>query len=167
VTKTPSESSTEVELKLPAGNELRDMSFDEIAALFEGQTVDALDVIETDAIGEILNGDDKSRLLGQPFFILDFRFNIGDQGDFVSMRVVTKNGDKYVVNDGSTGLYAQLKTVAEKGVTRGIACRHGLRKSDYLYCPECRETLKKGENNCVFHPDVTPKKASTFYIDVK
>lgn len=160
-------SSTEVATTLPAGSELRQMSFDQIAALFEGRTVDVTEVIESDAIGEILNGDEKSRLLGQPFFILDYRFNEGDQGEFVSMRVVTRSGDKYVVNDGSTGIFAQMKGVAEKGVTSGIACRHGLRKSDYKYCPECRETLKKGETSCGFHPEATPKAASTFYIDVK
>lgn len=163
----PKATSTDVELRLPSGTELRQMSFDEIGALFEGTAVDSTEVIESDSIGEVLNGNDKDRLLKVPFFILDFRFNEGDMGKFVSARIVTKASEKFVLNDGSSGIYAQLLSASEKGVKGGIACRNGLRKSDYLFCDMCREPLKRGETMCAFHPNEKPKTASTYYIDVK
>lgn len=143
-------ATTTLAPSLPKAEVLREMSFDEIAGLFEGRTVDVTDVVESDALGEVLNGEGKDKLIGEAFFILDWRFNTGDQGEFVSLRVVTKRGVKYIVNDGSTGIFAQIQKAATK-VDGGIACRHGLRRSDYTY------TDQKGAE----------RPASTYYIDTK
>jgi hypothetical protein len=65
--------------------------------------------------------DDKSKLVGVPFIIAEWRFNIGkyinddgEKGTFVSAAVVTKDGKKYVINDGGTGIAAQLRDVTER-----------------------------------------------------
>lgn len=78
--------------------------------------------------------DDKSKLIGIPFVILDWRFIVDKktQNEYASVLVMNTEGSKARFNDGSTGVYAQLKTLTERyGVTGGVQCRHGLRKSDY------------------------------------
>lgn len=93
--------------------------------------------------------EDKSHLVGVPFVGLRWRFNKGDAGEFVSMEVVTEDGRRLIVNDGSTGIYQQLlRLTTETGRTAGIACKKGLRRSDYTYTDE------KG----------TERPATTFYL---
>lgn len=88
----------------------------------------------------VLDSDEKIRLVGVPFGILEWRFNMGDQGEFVSCVVMTEEGAKYVINDGSTGIYEQLRKVTDSRVergadeyqsTHGLLVKRGLRKSDY------------------------------------
>lgn len=93
---------------------------------------------ETDATKEIgtgfavLNGKEKDRLVGTPFIILSLDFNEGDMGEFVSFLAVTEDNRKYVINDGSTGIHAQLKAWYEKTKKGGgILVRGGLRRSEY------------------------------------
>lgn len=130
----------------------RQMTFNQIAEAFGGQVVDLAEVPALDsAFGEILNGPGKDRLVGVPFLIVDWSQNSGDKGRFVSLRVVTQDSAKYVVNDGSTGIMSQMDTLEESGVKGGVVCRHGLRRSDYTY------TDPQGEE----HP------ASTYYLDTR
>lgn len=95
----------------------------------------------------VLNGSEKTRLIGVPFVILSMDFNAGDQGPFVSFLVVTKDNAKYVVNDGSSGIYAQLdEWFLRTSKAGGILVEGGLRKSDYE------------------HPIYGP--ATTFYLNI-
>lgn len=98
--------------------------------------------------------DDKSKLVGIEMLILEWRLNTGNLGGFVSMRAVGKADGggmlKYIVNDGSTGIYAQLKDFTEKtGKTGGLYLKHGFRVSEYDYEA----------------PDGTRRPAKTFYLD--
>lgn len=97
----------------------------------------------------VLNNKDKQRLVGVPMLILDWSFNDGDNGQFVSLKVLT-NTERLIVNDGSTGIAAQLGELSEQGVTKAIYCKHGLKASNYEY-----QDPKTGEK----------KPATTFYID--
>lgn len=84
----------------------------------------------------VLRKNDKRRLVGVPFLILSVDFLPGDFGkDFASMMIVTKGGEKLIVNDGSTGIADQLLQLRARinGPMRGIVCKHGLRVSDYEY----------------------------------
>lgn len=93
--------------------------------------------------------EDKAHLVGVPFVGLRWRFNAGDAGEFVSLEVITEDGRRLIINDGSTGIYRQLKRLTdETGRTTGIACKKGLRRSDYTYTDE------KGES----------RPATTFYL---
>src|SRR5215469_10341469 len=82
-------------------------SWDELA-LAIGVKTDVLtkDISEYGTGYSVLNN--KDRLIDVPFIILDYRFNLGDQGTFVSMNVMTKGNEKLIVNDGSTGIRDQL-----------------------------------------------------------
>jgi len=81
---------------------------------------------------------DKGTLVGVPFFLMTWQFREGDKGEFVSAVIALADGTKKVLNDGSTGIMAQLK-----GLTADReAAKHptpqalrmvskGLRRSDY------------------------------------
>ena len=84
--------------------------------------------------------DSKHSLVGVPFVVLQWRFNEGTFGTFVSAAIVTEDGRKLVLNDGSTGIRAQFEMVTAKrtkngeaATQAGLICRNGLRASDYTY----------------------------------
>lgn len=127
---------------------------DALALLQEvGYTVEEADK----AIGNgfaILPTDHKGRLEGLPLLFLSWRFSCGDMGEFVSALVLapTQNGvEKWILNDGSTGIYNQLKAYSENtGRYGGLRVKRGLRRSDYTY------TDPQTGNE---------KPATTFYLD--
>lgn len=75
--------------------------------------------------------EDKGQLCGVEMVLLQWTFNTGDFGDFVSVTAVTKDNRKVVFNDGSTGILAQMHKISESGKTGNIYLRKGLRKSVY------------------------------------
>ena len=111
---------------------------------FEAVT-DVKDVLGTGF--DILN--DKDRLVGAPFMIVTAREHKGDFGRFVTCFLVTDNGDRWIINDGSTGIAAQLLSLKDShGITDGILVKEGLRRSDYTFTAE----------------DGSEKDASTYYL---
>ncbi len=84
---------------------------------------------------------DKNRLVAVPFFVLEWRFNtseIGETGEFVSLAVMTNRDEKWVINDGGSGLYAQMKRITARRIAagsptpqNGLAVPAGLVRSDY------------------------------------
>lgn len=93
----------------------------------------------------------KDHLVGVPFVFMKWQFNQGKyQDDFCTALVVTVNNQKYIVNDGGSGICRQLKEFTEvSGRQGGMAARKGLTRSDYTF---------EDENG-----KETP--ASTYYID--
>lgn len=89
----------------------------------------------------------KAGLVGVPFIILRWRFHQGDFGDFVSCEVVTNRNERFILNDGSTGIYAQLRafTDSHNGLQGNLVVRQGLTQSDYI-------------------SEVTGEPATTFYL---
>lgn len=83
---------------------------------------------------------DKDNLKGVPLMILEWRFNNGDFGEFVSATAVAKDGRKVIINDGSTGIAAQLRRVTDTRVKNNhpnpqaaLLVENGLTRSDYTY----------------------------------
>ncbi len=119
----------------------------------------------------MLEDKDKRRLVGVPILFLSWSFSKGDYSEeFVSARVVTKDGGKYVLNDGGTGIRAQLRefTNTHAGRTGGLLSRRGLRASEYKVCdgskgcghsPEPIAEKSEGQHKGVITP------AATFYVD--
>lgn len=104
----------------------------------------------------------KDRLVGVRFVILEWRFTPSAKygSDFASMAVVTESGEKWIVNDGSTGICSQLRAITDERIVNGrpnpqMALRvdGGLRKSTYSqeYTDE-----KTGE--------LKTREAATFYL---
>lgn len=121
----------------------------------------------------VVNKADKDALINVPFMIVDYRFQEGDSGPFVSAVIVTKNpisinggapGSKFVVNDGSTGIMAQLERIeAERAEShddeiKPLYCEHGLRKSDYVRRDENNEPILNERTGA-------PERAVTYYLN--
>ena len=128
-------------------------TWDELAKLLGENGVASADIADFGTGFSLLS--DKTRLVGVPFAILDWRFNPGDFGDFVSMTVLTKSGEKWIVNDGSTGICEQMRGVDKRlgGKPTVLRVEKGLHKSEY-------STMiwdsKKGED--------VETSATTFYL---
>lgn len=99
--------------------------------------------------------DDKNRLLGVPFVAVKIdqhASELNGGGVFVSLHVVTQDGRKYILNDGSTGICAQIEELwKRKPELQGLPLmvRRGLRRSDYTYMDESGKA----------------KPATTYYLD--
>jgi len=126
----------------------------------------------TDVADELGDGfevlEDKDQLIGMPFIILNVRHNpMGDYGPFVSLQIVTKDGRKLVVNDGSTGIYDQTEIFYNKTgkSLAGYYCKHGLRASEFRFCEDCKSTSAKGAPACHACGSTSIHPAKTFYID--
>jgi len=104
---------------------------------------------------------DKQQFVGQEMVVLTWAFSESDDytkqtetgetinGRFATIRVITRRG-KFVINDGSTGLAAQLESLSERGINGNVHCPKGLRVSEYDYTDP-----KSGEVS----------KAKTYYLD--
>ena len=76
----------------------------------------------------------KEDLLDVPFFIVTWRWNCDRETGrvFVSVEAITADDRKVVINDGSTGIMAQLRAIEdETGRPGGVMVPHGLRVSRY------------------------------------
>lgn len=93
---------------------------------------------------------EKDKLVGVPFLVLEWRFIMDEDThrEYVNVLVMNGQGAKARFNDGSTGVYQQLKQVTDEMGVVAIECRGGLRKSDYTF------TNDKGETS----------KAATYYL---
>jgi hypothetical protein len=124
-------------------------SWDDVAKVTGNVTVAA------DVLG---NGysilEDKSKLLNEPFMIVKYGVHPSEkiQGKlFTTIHVLTKGGDKYVVNDGGTGIHQQLTDLkTQMGTVCPLMVSRGLRVSEYDY-----EDPNTGEKT----------KAETYYIN--
>lgn len=171
--KQKAAQAAELELSAKVRDEdvLRDIAtFDQayaLAAESYGGVVDASDLLGTGF--EVLNSDDKSRLLNVPLIVLDSRIHDGEQGEFCSLVVVTEQGARYIVNDGSTGIFAQVLRLRQKTEKEGgWLIRHGLRDSEYSTCTNCGKPRQSKETECGVCGDDSPKRGMgrTFYLDV-
>lgn len=113
-------------------------SWEDINALFAEKELSVTNVAEVLGTGfSLFDTDDKNKLCGVPLMILDWRFNVGDMGTFVSLTVAYKSPDggmgKVIVNDGSTGICAQIESLTNRGITAPLMVPNGFVRSDYDY----------------------------------
>jgi len=106
--------------------------------------------------------ENKDLLVGVPFIIIRVTENEGDyQDSFVSLTLVTQKNEKYVLNDGSTGIRAQVLDYFTRNPDRvgdPILVKSGLRKSEYYFNENTREVSNKPQ------PGFSP--AATYYLDL-
>lgn len=101
-------------------------TWEEVAEAFAGEIV----VFE----GSPWKVVDKDTLIGVPFMICDVRVSWSTKFDnpFVNILALTKENEKVVINDGSTGIMEQMLHMLNKSKRKaGIMCENGLRKSEY------------------------------------
>jgi hypothetical protein len=133
------------------------LSFDQVWDAVQGESLDAAQLGEG---FEVLDRAGKDSLTGVSFLIFEWQFNDGDYGEFVSLRLLDKNGRKAILNDGSTGICQQMRDLPPN-FTGAILCRRGLRRSDYTF-----EVLGP-DGNPVLDSKGEPvrKAAATYYLD--
>jgi hypothetical protein len=119
---------------------------------------------------------DKTTLVGKKFLLLKWTFTNGDHGVFCSAAVVTVDGGKYIVNDGSTGICTQLREYSIKhGRFGGFVATRGLRASQYATCKGCGQPRTAFDNTCsntlkngstCGDNDTARGTGSTYYLDL-
>lgn len=124
-------------------------SFDDVVRMTGGQVANIADEMG-DGFSVL---DDKMRLIGAEFIIVKYgehESEKSDGGKFTTIHVVTKEGGKYIVNDGSTGIHAQMseKFGPDGEPFKFLYVPRGLRVSEYTYMDGGRE-----------------KPARTFYLN--
>ena len=126
-------------------------SFDDALALMRETYGDSAIALASEVLGDgFALTDNKDQLCGVGLAFISWLKSDGDFGDFLAARVVTEDGRKFVITDGSTGIYQQLMTFAqERGRMGGLVAKNGLRRSDYTY------TDSEGKE----------RPAVTYYID--
>lgn len=132
-----------VESKINAAQFKGISSFEDAMALVEdafgGELYSAEDLGDGFALME---SKEKSQLVGVSFIILSANFSksdilneeTGEAQEFCTMRVVTKDGRKLIVNDGSSGISEQIRTMwnmVPQSKGKPIFCALGLRVSVY------------------------------------
>jgi hypothetical protein len=127
----------------------------------------------TDVTQELGNGftliTDKSVLVDKPFVIISCSFNDGDFGQFASIAAVTKTNEKYIFNDGSTGVHNQLFELARTTKrTGGFMAPTGLSKSDYDTCAECLRARPNAVKTCGNCGDTSEKRktGTTYFLNL-
>jgi len=134
----------------------------------EGQVLDASQVGEG---FHLLQGkDNKKKLVGQPFAILDWTINPGRFGGFATIKIRTQfpvmfDGQAYkyfILNDGGTGIARQIQDLKNAGHLGIVVCKKGLRVSgDY----EVTQVVD-GKKESVIDPSTgKPVLGTTFYLD--
>ena len=141
-------------------DELRALNADNIMAFFESKQATITDLSAVLGSGfTVLPTDDKFRLLNSELIIVEWHFAVGDNGEFVSLAVVTKDGQKLIVNDGSTGIRDQVKDLEARGIFPPVLVSRGLRVSEYYYDPN--DSDKKSRTQVEGY-----RKATTYYLAV-
>lgn len=140
---------------LTSAKEIDTMSASEYATWIQeqGAVIVEFKGSEWDLVG------DKDALVDKPFVIAGIRFSTGDNGPFCSVLCYTgpKFAEKVVFNDGSTGVYSQLRDYVDKhNRNTGIHCK-GLRVSRY-------QRKDPDTSELMFNDDGTPKMAATYYL---
>lgn len=108
---------------------------------------DAIAAVQKEFGGEVISSKDllgnefdratKEALVGIPFLILEYGFTESDQfgegREYVWVRAIrADNEERVAFSDGGTGIYVQLKELAEAtNQYGGVMCRSGLRVSEY------------------------------------
>lgn len=147
-------STGEITKRPFSDEELRNLdSLDSIKALLGEQVGNATDLGSGFVV---LDKESKRRICGVPLLFLFWQFSdgIGEKGEKVTAHVVQLSPDgvvsgKFIINDGSTGIYEQLKEYTSRtNASKGLFVPKGLRASDYI-------TTINGRDEA----------ATTYYID--
>lgn len=125
-------------MPIPDDDALRGIeSFDDAVAIATAQWGELTDYAEQYGTGFAVL-EDKMALVDKPFLIIAWRVNEGRFGGFSSAIVMTQDGGKWILNDGSSGIYQQLKSISiNDGRNGGVLVKEGLRVSVFDTCSAC------------------------------
>lgn len=106
----------------------------------------------------------KATLVDVPFMLLEWTFREGDFGTYVSCRGMTKDGRKFILNDGSTGIAEQLAKLTKdnNGRMSNLVVGKGLRVSEYDTDADGQPIDKRTVKE---HPELVKGVGRTFYLN--
>lgn len=100
--------------------------------------------IEVESLDDYGSGfavlDNKDSLIGKKFVCIGWQFRMSKQfgNAFVVAFIMTEDGDRHILVDGSTGINKQLREITDDRISRGrpnaqqgLAVPRGLKRSDY------------------------------------
>lgn len=127
-------------------------SFDAVIAMTGGTGTNIADVLGTGfvVLDEKSHPQGKGHLVGTEFLIVKYGRHASETivgKEFTSLHIVTKEGgEKWIVNDGSTGIHEQCVTLkAELGTICPLYVPRGLRVSEYDYTDEKTGAVSKAK----------------------
>lgn len=127
------QATTDVAVRLFSDDDLRDLrSWDDIVNLASERDIPTTNIADVLGDGFSLL-DNKTLLLDVPFVIVTWTLSTGDIGEFATVRLMTRDGRKLIINDGSTGIRDQIKSMINRGVQPPTMVVRGLRVSRYSY----------------------------------
>lgn len=164
------------EFARPDNDTLRELqTLDDVKAFLESQGMEFVDAAKALGTGWIRPADDevaKRDLCGVPLGIALWTVQPGDffrpdprtgelvRSNFVSMFIITATGQRYIINDGSTGVARELEAYTRRtGKTGGLWLDQGFRESPYGIDPATKRPVPRGY-------DGPTEPASTFYLAV-
>jgi hypothetical protein len=141
--------------------DIRTMTYDQLDQAFtaDDQVLDAADL--GDGFHLISGEGDKKKLVGVPFFVIDWTENDSTRfpgRTFFTLRIVTSTNDRVILNDGGAGIRQQLVQMKQDGIVGAIRCRHGLRMSEY-------EVTDENDQKVLDPVTKQPIRGRTFYLD--
>lgn len=103
-----------------------EVSYADLLAAVEqsGETVYITDLETTRLVS-------KADLVNVPMIVKRWTIKDGDMGSYAVVEAVTIGDVQVVFADGSTGVYAQLVRLSDKGISGPIVCPKGLTASTY------------------------------------
>ncbi len=144
----PSTDVTPVQL-IASDDQLRNVgTFEDALRLVQEELGAQIDRVEDEVGTGFIVLDDKSKLEGVDFLAIMWKFYYSDDfsyraedgsiqpGQFVSIHLMTADGKKYIINDGTKGgIRDQLLGYTERhdGKCAGLMCQGGLQVSEYDY----------------------------------
>lgn len=168
--KKAAEKSTAIAISSFTDEDLRGLkSFSDAFAAAEakyGAVIDASDFLGSGFT--LLKNEEKTRLVGVPFIVLESRFHPGDYAsEYASLVVMTNDDKRYILNDGGTGICADVQQLqALTGRNGGWLVKGGLRLSEYPTCGKCSLPRPTDEMTCEDCGDKSDKrgKGVTHYL---
>lgn len=158
-------TETAVAIRQISNDDLLNISSFEDALAFVAEVYG--DVLAADEV--IGNGfkmlSNKGLLVGVPFVAVQWKFHVSDYNDsfYTNMLVVTDKGDRYLVNDGGSGITRDLKDYSDRsGRMGGLVFRNGLSESTYSFCDDCRVATVR----CADPDNHKQGPATTYYLDL-
>lgn len=137
----PANSDVDREMFAISQAQLKEVSsFDDALRLAQEVYGEEAVALASEALGDgFALTDNKDQFIGVPMVFLKWTFSPGTYRDkegnlrgFVSCRIATPTG-KFIINDGGTGIFDQLKTFTNESGGRqgGLVAQKGLRVSHY------------------------------------
>lgn len=145
--RNSAQAPARIEREFVSDETLRELeTTDDVLRFLQSQNIEVIDAVKELGTGWVVPTDDdvvKRDLCGKELIVAWWTIQPGDyfrtlpdgtqeRANFVTMFVITPDNQRYILNDGSTGLARQLEDFTKRtGRNAGLGCKQGFRVSEY------------------------------------